>query len=135
MAEQVQHIRHWRRDPNNTAVETSEVINRENPAAEQARSQDVASRIVWYVAGILLALLALRFMLALLGANPANAFANLVYSITYPFVAPFFTLFSYNLSYSRAHFELYTLVAMLVYALMAYGISRLITLTREDEAY
>src|SRR5260221_3225397 len=52
---------------------------------------------------------------------------------SYPFVAPFFTLFSYNLSYSVAHFELYTLVAILIYALVAYGIARLINLSRSEE--
>lgn len=97
--------------------------------------QYIVVRIVWYVAGVLLAILALRFVLALLGANPANAFASLVYDISYPMVAPFFSLFNYNLSYGVSHFETYTLVAMIVYALIAYAIARLITLNRPSTDY
>lgn len=59
-------------------------------------AQLTINNVVWYIAGLLEALLALRFILALLGANPANMFASLVYGISYPFVAPFFSLFNYN---------------------------------------
>jgi uncharacterized protein YggT (Ycf19 family) len=133
MAEHIQHVKRWHSDPGSNSVQTSEVTERDDPVAEQVHTQNVATRVVWYIADILLALLALRFILALLGANPGNAFANLIYSVTYPFVEPFFSLFRYNLSYSMAHFELYTLVAMLVYVLVAYGITRLLNLSRDDE--
>jgi len=91
-------------------------------------AQFTAANFVWYIAGLLEALLALRFVLALLGANPANVFANFVYTISYPFVAPFFSLFNYDLHYGVSHFESYTLVAMVVYGLIAYAIARLITI-------
>ena len=135
MADHVQHVKRWQRDPDSNAIQTTEITDRDNPVAEETHTQNVATRVVWYVAGVLLTLLALRFVLALLGANPGNGFANFIYSITYPFVAPFFSLFSYNLSYSVAHFELYTLIAMAVYALVAYGITRLINLSRDDTEY
>lgn len=93
-------------------------------------AQLTANNVIWYIAGLLEGLLALRFILALLGANPANAFASFIYGISYPFVAPFFTLFSYNFRYGVSHFEAYTLVAMVIYALIAYAIARLITINR-----
>ncbi len=92
-------------------------------------------RLVWFVAGVILALLAIRFVLALLGANPANPFANFIYDITYPLVAPFFGLFSYDQRYGVSRLEIFTLVAMLVYGLVAYGIVYLIeTMSDREEA-
>lgn len=88
----------------------------------------LAARVIWYIAGVLLALLAFRFLLALLGANPANSFANFIYTVSHPFVAPFFSLFNYNLRYGVSRFEIYTLVAMAVYAGVAWGLARLVTL-------
>lgn len=123
---------------------TTEVVN---PVAAQPRqasgSREVrevsqvstsgntlAARVIWYIAGVLLILLAARFTLALLGANPNNGFANFIYTVSHPFVAPFFSLFGYNLRYGVSHFETYTLVAMAVYAVIAYGLSKLVTLNR-----
>lgn len=123
MAEYVHRVREIRR--NDVAPEADEMRT-----TTTADSRVTAARVVWYVAGILLGILALRFLLALLGANPANAFASFIYSISYPFVAPFFSLFSYNLRYGVSRFETYTLVAMAVYALIAYAIARFVTLTR-----
>jgi hypothetical protein len=95
----------------------------------------VAARIIWWVAGVLLVLLAFRFVLALLGANPGNGFANFIYSVSHPFVAPFFGLFSYNTQLGVSRFEIYTLVAMAVYAVIAWGLARLVTLNRPHAAY
>ena len=92
----------------------------------------LAERIIWYVAGVLLVLLAFRFVLALLGANPDNAFADFIYDISHPFVAPFFSLFGYNLQYGVSKFETYTLVAMAVYLVIAYGLAKLVTLGRRE---
>jgi uncharacterized membrane protein YedE/YeeE len=90
----------------------------------------VLERIVWWITWVILALLGLRFILALLGANPANAFANFIYSTSHPLVAPFFSLFNYNMRYGISRFEIYTLIAMLVYALIGYGIVALIRIGR-----
>jgi len=90
----------------------------------------LAARIVWYIAGILLVILAFRFVLTLLGANSTNGFANFIYNVSHPFVAPFFGLFGYKLQYGASHFETYTLVAMAVYAIVAWGIAKLFTLNK-----
>jgi uncharacterized protein YggT (Ycf19 family) len=97
---------------------------------DKVKRQTVASRIIWLLAGILLILLAFRFVLALLGANPANPFANFIYSVSYPFVAPFFGLFGYHLVYGVSQLEVFTLVAMAVYAVVAWIIDRIINITR-----
>ena len=92
----------------------------------------LVARIIWFVAGVLLVLLAFRFVLTLLGANPSNAFADFIYDASHPFVAPFFGLFGYNLQYGVSRFEIYTLIAMAVYAIVAWGLARLATLNKPE---
>ena len=92
---------------------------------------NIISRIIWFVAGVILLLLAFRFVLALLGANTTNAFAQFIYNTSHPFVAPFFNLFSYNnIQYGVSRFEIYTLVAMAVYAAIAWVLSALANIGR-----
>lgn len=97
-------------------------------APEPARNS--AARLVYWIAGVLVGLLAFRFILSLLGANRGNAFADLIYSLTYPFVAPFFGLFGYRVQYGVARFEFETLIAMLVYWLLAVAIVKLLFVPR-----
>lgn len=122
------------REPGDRTLERHEIQQEvvDRPAAETApvSRSNLATNIVWYVAGILLILLGFRFVLALLGANPSNGFANFIYTVSHPFVAPFFSLFGYNLRYGVSRFETYTLVAMAVYAVLAWIIARLFTLNR-----
>lgn len=115
MPERVEQIREIR-----TPERTTRVIETDNRPSGHA----IASRIVWYVAGILLALLGFRFVLALLGANPLNGFADFIYTVSHPFVEPFFSLFNYHVHYGASRFEEYTLIAMVVYGLIALGIAK-----------
>ena len=96
--------------------------------ASSAPSNVVAQRIVWYVVGFIVALLALRLVLQLLGANQGNAFVDLVYGLSGIFAAPFFGMFSYTPSYGVSYFEISTLVAILIYSLIGWGIAKLFTL-------
>lgn len=102
-----------------TTLKDGEVVN-SKPA--------VAARVVWFIAGVLLALLALRFIFVLLGANEGNAFVNFIYTITYPFVVPFFGIFNYELDAGVSSVELATLVAMLIYGVVAAGIANILTI-------
>lgn len=88
----------------------------------------VAARVVWYITGVIIALLGLRLILQLLGANEGNPFVDLVYGLSGIFAAPFFGMFSYEPSYGVSYFEVSTLVAILIYALIGWGLARLFTL-------
>lgn len=113
----------------NTVAKTTRV--NDGGVAEEEHTANVADRIIWLVAGIIIILLAFRFVLSLLGANEGNAFANFIYSLSYPFVMPFFGLFSYDATITDAsRFELYTLIAIGVYAVLAWIISRIVNLNR-----
>lgn len=132
MAEQVQQTTRERQVSSDVnGVRSSQAIDDEVATTTQSTvvtGSSLAARIVWFIAGVLLTILALRFVLVLLGANRTNGFADFVYSISHPFAAPFFSLFNYDLNYGVSHFELSTLVAMAVYALVAYGIAKLVTI-------
>jgi hypothetical protein len=130
MAEHAQQIKHVRGD--DVVTRTTRDIDDDMSNAEPARVHNdyVAARIVWFIAGIILVLLAFRLVLMLLGANPSNAFAHFIYTVSYPFAVPFFGLFGYNLHYGVSRFEVSTLVAMAVYAIIAYGLARLLTIKR-----
>jgi hypothetical protein len=130
MAEQIEHIR---KVSDGRDVQATRVTENRDPELEAAHHQNVMARVIWYIAGVLITLLALRFVLVLLGANPSNGFVNFIYSASHPFVAPFFGVFSYNnLRYGVSRLEVYTLLAIVVYALIAFGLARLVTITSSE---
>jgi len=120
--------------PYQTPYQPTESIETRDPVqedvVERQHSANVAERIVWFVAGVLLVLLGLRFLFALLGANTGNGLVSFDYVVAYPFVAPFFNLFNYNFTEGLSHFEGYTLIAIAIYALIAWGIAHLVTIRR-----
>jgi hypothetical protein len=85
------------------------------------------TQIVWYIAGLLEALLAFRFVLKLLGANPAAGFSSFIYGVTHPFAGPFLSVFNIT-KVEGSIFEWTTLLAMLVYFLIAMAIARLLVM-------
>src|ERR1700749_973592 len=82
------------------------------------------TQIVWYILGLLEALLAFRFILQLLGENPYSGFVHFIYIITEIFAAPFLNVFRIT-QIAGATFEWTTLLAMLVYWLIAWAIVKL----------
>jgi len=79
---------------------------------------------VYLVFGIIEALLVIRFILKALGANASAGFAEFVYGITQPLVAPFVGLFGTPASGGGAVLEPHTLIAIVVYALLAWLVGR-----------
>ncbi len=92
----------------------------------------VAQRVIYYVGGVIIALLLVRLLLQLLGANQASDFVSFIYGLSGVFVAPFFGIFGEPI-FGQSHFETSTLVAIVIYGLLIVGIARLITLTRPHE--
>lgn len=131
MAEQVQRIETVTTDE--PAVQPMPSQSVRQPEAAGVPGVVLAKRIIWFLTDLLLILLAFRFVLALLGANPSNWFANFIYSVTHPFVAPFFGLFNYNQQFGISRFEGYTLIAMLVYLMIAWGLTKLLSLGKPVE--
>jgi hypothetical protein len=84
-----------------------------------------ATQVIWLLLGLLEALLALRFVLKLIGANPASPIAVLLYGFTNLFLFPFSGLVGTPAAGGMA-LEVTTLIAMLVYGLVAWGVERII---------
>lgn len=82
------------------------------------------TQTVWYIIGLLEAILAFRFILKLLGANPNAGFSNLIYSISYPFASPFLNVFKIT-KVEGSVFEWTTILSMIVYWLIALAIINL----------
>lgn len=86
----------------------------------------VLINIVYFIFGVIIAIVALRFVLLLLGANPSAAFTQLIYQLSAPFMAPFEAVFGDTVA-RGAVFEWSALLAIVIYALIAWGIASLIT--------
>jgi len=119
-----------------TTKRTTEVVETSAPttkAVEHDRQVSKVTQIIWYIAGVLIALLLVRAVLAVLGANLDNGFANFIYALTDPLVAPFRGLLQvgeFQAGVSRLEVE--TLLAAAVYGLITWGITKAVDLTRKD---
>lgn len=87
-------------------------------------------RIIGLIFGVIDAILLLRLVLKLLGANPENVFVNGIYVITQPFVGIFEGIFAQIAIpgiNATAVFEPATLIALLVVGLIAWVLQRIFT--------
>src|SRR5919201_6810189 len=115
-----------------TGPPTGETTEREAAVHQQPRSHRnsavvKAVQTVYLVFGLVETLVLIRFLLLLLGANPDAGFAQFIYGITHGLVAPFAGLFV-NPQANGSVLELNSLVAMIMYALLAWLIAKVIWL-------
>jgi len=88
-------------------------------------------KIVYYILGVLEVLFVFRLVFKLLGANPESPFVAFLYTLSGVFLAPFRGIFRTAVTEgieTQSVLEPANLIAMVVYALAAYGIVRLIRL-------
>ncbi len=127
---QTEPIRSHYADPYRTknqgmpVVSTSEAEAVRTSKADQMNWTSPIIRIIYWFLGVLESFLALRLVLKLLGANAGNSFVNFIYDSSRVFVAPFEGIFEPFVS----GFETSTLIAMLVYALVGWGIAKLVAI-------
>lgn len=88
-----------------------------------------AYQVIWYILGVIEVILAFRILLKLLGANTYSGFANFIYAISDPFTSPFAGVLGITVT-SEMVLEWSTLIAMVVYAIVAYGIVALFQLVK-----
>jgi hypothetical protein len=79
------------------------------------------TRTTYFVLGVLEIILLLRFLFRLLGANQGSSFVVFLYNLSHVFVVPFYGIFN-DPTFGNSVFEITTLIAMLIYALLAWGI-------------
>ena len=104
------------------------------PLVPANRAWDVyrTSQVIYSALAVLETLLVIRIILRLLAANPSAPFTELVYGITYPFVALFSGVFS-SAGAAGAYWPS-SLLALIIYPLVAWLIVRIIHLTAERNA-
>ena len=92
----------------------------------------VAQRVIWFIAGLITIIIALRFAFLLLGANRGADLTGFIYSISEPLVAPFTGIFGTPV-YGRSVFEISSILAIVIYLLVAWGLAKLLTLGRPQD--
>jgi hypothetical protein len=97
-------------------------------AANQNSAVARIVNIVYFMFGALELLLAIRVILQLIGANAGNGFASFVYGLSAPFVALFASLLQNPALTATSVLEITTIIAMLVWAIVAWLTGRLLWL-------
>ena len=89
--------------PPNTTLDpaTGEPVNINAPVNSYGQPVAVATspltpvrRAIWLIFGVIIALIGIRILFLVLGANEGNGIVDAIYGITEPFVAPFRGIFS-----------------------------------------
>ncbi|MHB8130516.1 MAG: hypothetical protein ACYDEX_16115 [Mobilitalea sp.] len=86
-------------------------------------------RFIYYALGLLEVFFAFRFVFKILGANMESTFVSFIYSTTNLFLTPFTGIFRMAVSdgiETKSVLEPTLIIAMIVYALIAWGIVKLI---------
>jgi YggT family protein len=126
----------YRQESADEVVESREVVHGSaGLGAEPAHAERRVSRgasplatwvnVIYLVLAIIDGLIAIRFVLKLLAANPQAGFARLIDGGTAPLVAPFVGLLGNPASSAGNQFEVTSLAAMAVYALAAWLLTRI----------
>lgn len=100
------------------------------PVKMEATTSQTVGYLVYFFFGALEILLAFRLVLKLTGASVGNAFVSLIYGITGIFILPFRGIFHSGLAQgieTTSVFEPSTLIALIVYAVLAWGIVKLLS--------
>ncbi len=120
--------------PTSQSTKTERTVGATPGAAKEYGTKKTlfrAYQIVWYLLGFIEIVLAFRFVLRLLGANPDAGFTKLVYGISTPFAGPFLGIFRSSTTKgveTTSYFEWSTLIAAIVFAVVAWGIVKIFKL-------
>lgn len=112
-----------------TTTAADEPVRTERTTRARVSGGTMAKRIVYYIGGVIIALIALRFVFLLLGANRGSGFVDFIYDLSGIFVAPFVGIFG-EPTFGVSYVETSSIVAIIVYALITIGIGKLFTLNR-----
>lgn len=115
-----------------TRVVHEPVVKTEHPQKiyETKKSIFRISELIWAILGIIELLLGFRIALKALGADPSSGFANIIYSLSQPLAAPFAGILQTNTGTSGSVFEWSTIIAAIVYAVIALGLVHLLGFAR-----
>jgi hypothetical protein len=90
--------------------------------------ETMTRRVMIIIFGAVEIILGFRFFFKLMGANPENTFVKIIYDVTQFIVGIFASIFSVAINEgaeTNSIFEPGTLIAMVIIALIAWGIARM----------
>ncbi len=128
MADEEHEIRTQSSQVGDTQVEKQSISHRSND-----ESVVKVEKVVYLIYGVLAGLLAIRFVFSLLGANRSNAFADFIYTMTGPMVAPFRGLFNIDTTYGVSRFDIESVVAVIVFGLVAWIVTKALDLGKKND--
>lgn len=96
-------------------------------AVEPATHNYRAVQIIWFLTSLVTTLIVIRFVLKLLGASTQSGFVTFIYNLTDGLVAPFRAVFP-AASGQSSTLDIASLVAIVVYALVGWGLVSLVKL-------
>lgn len=103
----------------------NQVTTYEDKNLRRAVLRNWITGIIYFLLGVLEVILGLRFIFRLLGANEGSDFIMFLYNLSHAFVGPFNNIFNDQSIGSKSVFELSTLISMLIYALIGWGLASL----------
>lgn len=101
------------------------------PGRRESTWVQTVQYVIYYIFGALELLLAFRLVLKLFGANPNSGFVSWIYNFSAGFIWPFLGIFpnpTTEGAVTTAVFEPATLVAIIVYVLLAWGVAKLVSI-------
>ena len=112
-----------------TTQENNVSPNMNTPIKREASNSQTIEYLIYFLFGILEILLAFRLVFKLIGASLSSTFVSLIYGITGVFILPFEGIFRRWFTQgveTTSVFEPSTLVAIIVFAVVAWGIVKLV---------
>lgn len=115
-----------------TRVVQEPLVKTEHPQRIYEKKKYIfrVSELIWAILGIIELLLGFRIALKALGADPTSSFANIIYSISQPLAMPFSGILKSNAGTGQSFFEWSTIIAAVVYAVIAVGLVQLLSFLR-----
>jgi predicted ATPase len=107
------------------AIQQPAPASERSPIGVQGSYNFRAAAVVGFVVGIVDVLIAARFLGKLLGASASSAFVHFIYQLSSVMVAPFTGIFG-DTGTKTNTFETASLVAIVVYAVIGWGLVVLI---------
>jgi uncharacterized protein YggT (Ycf19 family) len=84
--------------------------------------------VIYLVFSIVDVVLLVRMVLKLLGANPHAGFSSFIYTISDALLVPFRGILPTTTVSGQSVFEMSALIAIIVYALVGFGLTRLVSI-------
>lgn len=110
-------------------------VVKNNPAISRATDNQTTEYIVYFLFGVLESALAFRILFKLAGASVNSSFVRFIYGLSGMFMLPFEGIFRRGFAQgieTTAVIEPSSLVAVLVYAVLSWGVVRIIRILSRE---